>query len=214
MIREMRRKSIWKAFFWTLGFIIIVTVIVVSTLVGNSPFGTGSIWTNVVFAIFIILYTIITTKSLCVAIGKKYLKGIKEFCNQADNPAQMMACIEHVWINAEVATEHCRIDSEYLIYGDGVRSVVISWNRVQEVYTKILRSGSEGLIAIDAMITLNDGTANTVRIDTKPAHKTYIEKLRAMESDMFNLIAKHHPNILLKSEPKAGNRVFGKRKTS
>jgi sporulation protein YlmC with PRC-barrel domain len=198
MFREMMIKSLKLAAFWSIfsvalliGFVFIILadgIDINPIMIALAPIG------GVGCAVFAVQQWI-------NLFGKKYLRGIKEFCTRSDEPEQMLKRIKDVWNNGFQATKRCRMDSEYFVYGDGEKSVVIPWSNVKKFFSIVLTSvlGRFGRYnyVLEVTITTKDGKKSRLRIITDNGREDVMKKkFNEIESNMIDYIEKNCPGII------------------
>ena len=195
MIQEIRKKSLKKALFWSLGFVVLVILSAVFILLADV-----GLFIRIIAIVCTVAFAIFAAQQWTIIFNKKYLAGIEMFCDQAANPAQMMLRIENTWNNAAIATKYCRMDNEYFVYADGEKSAVISWQDVKTFFTTIYCSATDKTgrhhSTLEIKITFKDGVEDKFVVEANYGKKPALEELRKIESDIINYIEEHHPNIV------------------
>jgi len=198
MVKEMRKKKL-RTVFWPVFNIVFFLMMAMMQVFGLHDSIIPVAVYFLIAAFFVINSVIMWRRAVCT----QYMRGIEDFCNEADDPLQIMNQIEHTWANGLVATDHYRMDGDYCVYCDGKQSAVFPWEDVREFHTAITyQPGEKRSFTLGAQLVFGDGTTEAVTIAVKTEMKAAEEKLRATEREMHALLAKRHPAIWLKSEPK------------
>ena len=196
----LRRKSIFKM---GLFFIPLILPIGLVFLFGNSPRGIGLLIGGGIA--FIAMLPIIKMKWETIS-KSEYMKGIEEFADQSTDSWKMMKQLEFTWRKGKKITNACRVDDEFLLFGDGISSGAVQWKEVEkvEMCSGVIR-GQRGMHfekryihCLRLRIHLgNDEVKHfpmasiTIPTEETPRHFDKITK------KLFDYITKHHPNIVL-----------------
>jgi len=198
MVDEMRKKSLRAAAsptFWSACWIVFALAAILDPSRGTI--------TTIITVLMAVASAVSVVPKWIEVLSKKYMQDLEDFCDMADNPNQMMKQIEHTWSNGAVATDHCRMDGEYFVFWDGKRTSAFPWGDVREVCTAIVyKPGDSRALTLRGKFAFGNGTTDVFPIAVKTDMKAAEKKLRAIEREIHTLLAKHHPTILLKSEPK------------
>lgn len=135
-----------------------------------------------------------------------YMKEIKEFADQSTDPWKMMKRLEVTWKKGEKITIVCRMDDEFLLFGDGITSGVVRWQEVEKVEVHMdvsdgvrsLRFGKSYIHDLVIWMHLKNAKPRhfpiaSVTLRTKRAPK-YFDKIT---KKLFDNVAKYHPGIVL-----------------
>ena len=203
MTQEMRWKGIRIAIGWSLASILGVFVLLL-------PLEVSDTFLAVVVPIGLTLVSGGIAIRQWVAVSrKKYLDGIEVFCSLADAPLLMRSRIDNIWQNGTVITKRCRTDCEYLVFGDGKRSVVVPWENITRLFceeTFISNiNGGPGRWRMDLGIILQDDTGEILRIFSQrwlfissdgmfANSREVMDKAKAI---LYSHVAKYYPHVLL-----------------
>jgi len=128
MKQEMRKRGLRQAMLWSALFLLVLIVFVLR-LDRNLLFVDIGIVLRVVLAV---LGSLSAWKWFTVLTGR-FLGGINEFCAKAAKPAEMRERVEHIWSRG-TALHTCRMDADYLVWGDGMKSAVVPFQDVIWAY--------------------------------------------------------------------------------
>ena len=193
--QSLRRKSVYKMGLFFLPLIVALGSVI---LFGNSPRGIGYLIGGMF--IFIVLLPII--KNQWEDISKsEYMKDIKEFVDQSSDPWKMMKRLEYTWKKGEKVTNSCRVDDEFLIFGDGTLSGVVPWEEVEKIEMRwdVIR-GHRNLQyqRIGLRVYLKDDEIRSFFMGMKRFEfNRPSEHFEKITKKLFDHVAKHHPSIVL-----------------
>jgi len=201
----MTQEMGWKGIRIALGWSLLSGVCIFAFFVSSENL---DIIYAVVPIIFFVIFSGIAMRQWLIVFRKKHLEGIDAFCNLASDPLLMKKHIENIWSNGIVITKRCRTDREYLVFGDGKRSMVIPLGNIVQLFcVKALDSGPRdpGRWRMDVGIVLQNGTGEILRIfsqtwlflSSEGIFKNVHNEMSNAEKILYNHFIKYHPNVLL-----------------
>jgi len=203
MAQEMRRKGIRIAIGWSLASIVGVFVLLL-------PIEGAGMFFSIAVPIGLSLVSGgIAIRQWVAVFRKKYLDGIEVFCSLADDPLLMRSRIDNIWQNGTVITKRCHTDHEYLVFGDGKRSVVVPWKNITRLFCEETFSsninGGPGSWRMDLGIILQDDTGEILRIfsqrwlfiSSEGMFKNRREVMDKAKTSIYKHAAKYYPHVLL-----------------
>jgi len=122
-----------------------------------------------------------------LVFSNRFLRGIEAFCNQTSDPASTMARVENIWTQGVKGAKYCRMDAEYLVWGNGLRSEVIPFNELARAYIYPFRGN------LILRLIFKSGKDQSLMLDATGS----TAKRQAIEKTIFEHIEEHHPDILL-----------------
>jgi len=180
MIQEMRKKGIQKGLL--LSCLCLAMLVMTVRPDGSGALGLGTIFLGAA-----------AVRQWIIVFSNRFLKGIRAFCDQASSPALMMERVENIWKKGTRVGRYCRVDSEYLVWGNGLSSAVIPWKNVTRAYVFWFRGNPR------LRVFFKNGTAQSVTL----GQATFGSGNRESERIILEHIAKHHPKIALDENPPA-----------